>query len=416
LKLLGTKECNLIIDITCATRMPVNNTNDCQHAFVPFFKKIHFTCQACGREGTDFASSCTICRLFIHFRCPEFPRTMIISRHDHALSLIYSLHHQVKDFNNVFCKLCGQKVKTQYAAFSCQECDFVAHLYCAKACRRESLPEKSVDVVEKINPGEIQQYFIHPHNLILSHDQEVLLHDKLCDGCMHFIISAPFYNCTQCNFFLHTTCAQLPKEKKHILHQHTLALLPDGLFFCNACGHFRHGFTYSCDMCDFDMDVQCCSIPKTLKHEGHQHSLFLLVSSVKNCSACDHDYQIGIIRGIFVCTACDFALDFKCATLPLVTRHRYDEHPLALTYVVKDNSEEHYCLICEEEMSPKHWFYYCATCDFSTHPPCVLENYPYIKFGKTYKDKNHQHHALLFERLNTPLHVMLVARLLMTWL
>jgi len=86
------------------------------------------------------------------------------------------------------------------------------------------------------------------------------------------------------------------------------------------------------------------------------------------------------------------------------------------TYVVKDNSEEHYCLICEEEMSPKHWFYYCATCDFSTHPPCVLENYPYIKFGKTYKDKNHQHHALLFERLNTPLHVMLVARLLMTWL
>ncbi|XP_062165974.1 uncharacterized protein LOC133872481 isoform X1 [Alnus glutinosa] len=273
------EECDFIIDITCATDTHLNNIDDYQHIFVPIFKKIHFTCQACGQEGMDFASSCTICELLIHSRCVGFPRTMIISRHDHALSLIYSLHHQVKDFNNVFCKLCGQKVNTQYAAFSCQECDFVAHLYCAKACRSESLPENSVDVVEKINPGEIQQYFIHPHNLILSHDQE-LLHDKLCDGCMHFIISVPFYNCTQCNFFLHTTCAQLPKQKKHILHQHTLALLScapyaGGLFSCNACGRLRHGFTYRCDTCHFDMDVQCCSVPKTLGHEGHQHSLFL---------------------------------------------------------------------------------------------------------------------------------------------
>jgi hypothetical protein len=387
------EECDFIIDITCATRTQVKNTDGCQHAFVPFFKKIHFTCEACGREGTDFASLCTICRLFIHSRCAEFPRNMIISRHDHSLALIYnSLHHQVKDFNNVFCKLCGEEVKTQYATFSCQECDFVTHLYCAKACRRESLPEKSVDVMEKINVGEIQ-HFSHPHNLILSHEE--VLHDKLCDGCMHFIISSPFYNCMQCDFFLHTTCAQLPKEKKHILHQHTLALLPDvpyagGLFFCDACGRFRHGFTYRCDTCDFDMDVQCCSISKTLEHEGHQHSLFLPVISDKNCSACDHEYQIGSIRGIFVCTACDFALDFKCATLSLVARHNYDEHPLELTYAVKNNSEEHYCLICEKEMNPKYWFYYCATCDFSAHPQCVLGKYPYIKFGKTFKDERHQ--------------------------
>jgi hypothetical protein len=182
------EECDFIIDIICATRTQVKNIDDCQHAFIPIFKKIHFTCEACGREGMDFASSCNICGLLIHSRCAEFPRTMIISKHDHVLSLIYSLHHQVKDFNNVFCKLCGRKVKTQYATFSCQECDFVAHLYCAKECRRESLPKKFEDVAEKINPGEIK-HFGHPHNLILSHDQEVL-HDKLCDGCMH-VISQP---------------------------------------------------------------------------------------------------------------------------------------------------------------------------------------------------------------------------------
>jgi hypothetical protein len=396
------EECDFIIDITCATRTPVNNSNDCQHAFVPFFRKIHFTCEACGQEGMDFVSSCTICRLFIHSRCAGFPRTMIISRHDHTLALIYSLHHQVKDFNNVFCKLCDQKVKTQYAAFSCQECDFVAHLYCAKACRRKSLLGKSVDVMEKINPGEIQEYFIHPHNLILSHDQEALL-DKLCDGCMHFIISAPFYNCTQCDFVLHTTCAQLPKEKKHILHRHTLALLPKapypyGSFYCNACGCFHHGFTYSCVTCSFDMDVQCCSIPKTLEHEGHQHSLFLRVSSDKKCSACDNEYQYYNSKGIFVCTTCDFALDFKCATLPLVARHSYDEHSFALIYTAKDNSEEHYCLICEEKMNPKYWFYYCATCDFPAHLQCILGKYPYVKFGNTYKSIHHRHYVTFVQK------------------
>ncbi|XP_059462654.1 uncharacterized protein LOC132191579 [Corylus avellana] len=412
------EECDFVIDTTCAFRTQVNNTDNCQHAFVPFFRQIHFTCDACGREGTDFASFCTICRLLIHSRCAGFPRTVIISRHNHTLTLTYSLHHQVKDFNNVFCKLCDQKVKTKYAALSCQECDFVAHMYCAKAYRRESLSEKSVDecdfvahmycakayrreslseksvdVMEKIiNPGEIQ-HFSHPHNLILS--PEEVLHDKLCDGCMHFIFSAPFYNCMECNFFLHTTCAHLPKAKKHILHQHTLTLLPNapylgGLFFCNACGDNHHGFTYRCNTCEYDLDVQCCLVPETLKHDGHQHSLFLPASSNKNCSACDNDNEQPKV-GVFECTACDFTLGFECATLLLVARHKYDEHLLALTYVAEEDSKEYYCLICEKERDPKYWFYYCAKCDFPAHPQCVLGKYPYIKFGQTFESSYHQH-------------------------
>jgi hypothetical protein len=72
-------ECNFNIDITCATRTLIT-TEDCQHAFVPFLKKIHFTCEACGRQGTDFASLCTICRLFIHSICAGFSRTIRITK------------------------------------------------------------------------------------------------------------------------------------------------------------------------------------------------------------------------------------------------------------------------------------------------------------------------------------------------
>ena len=31
------------------------------------------------------------------------------------------------------------------------------------------------------------------------------------------------------------------------------------------------------------------------------------------------------------------------------------------------------------------------SCDFPAHRQCVLGKYPYIKFGRTYEDKNHQH-------------------------
>ena len=247
----------------------------------------------------DFASLCTICRLFIHSRCVGFSRTINISSHNHTLTLIYSLHRQVKDFNHVFCKLCGQKVKTEYAAFCCQKCDFVTHLYCAQQYSLfmgndlESLLENSVDVMEKINSDEIQ-HFSDPHNLILSHEE--VLNGKLCNGCMHSIISAPFYNCIRCNFFLHTVCAQLPKKKKHILHYHRLTFLPhapssDGVFTCGACGHSCRSFVYRCDVCNYHLDVQCSSISKTLKHEGHQHSLILAIISSKNCNACGHGYK-----------------------------------------------------------------------------------------------------------------------------
>jgi ribosomal protein L37AE/L43A len=144
------------------------------------------------------------------------------------------------------------------------------------------------------------------------------------------------------------------KKKNHILHQHMLTLHSDapyagGVYICNACGHSRHGFTYRCDRCDFDLDVQCCSIPEILKHEGHQHSIFLPVSSNKNCNACDHNHTYYKDTRVFICTTCDFALGFECATLPLVAKHKYDEHPLALTYVAENNSGEYYCLICEEK-------------------------------------------------------------------
>jgi hypothetical protein len=95
---------------------------------------------------------------------------------------------------------------------------------------------------------------------------------------------------------------------------------------------------------------------------------------------------------IFVCTDCKFTLCIRCATLPLVGKYLYDTHLLKLSYRREDDSEEYYCLICEKERDhPDYWFYYCDKCKFTVHPRCVIEDYPCMKFGSIYINKDHQH-------------------------
>uniref|UniRef100_A0A2N9J4E3 DC1 domain-containing protein n=1 Tax=Fagus sylvatica TaxID=28930 RepID=A0A2N9J4E3_FAGSY len=97
--------------------------------------------------------------------------------------------------------------------------------------------------------------------------------------------------------------------------------------------------------CRFYLDVQCGLVSDILTHKGHEHRLFLAITSDKqSCSGC------GSKRNeVFRCITCEFALDFKCATLPLTTRYEQHEHPFTLSYTAEDDSGEYYCDICEEE-------------------------------------------------------------------
>ena len=179
------------------------------------------------------------------------------------------------------------------------------------------------------------QHFSHEHDLKLL-DDEVLNNEK-CNGCVQ-AISPPFYSCVNCSFFLHESCAKLPKKKRHPLHQHLLTLFPKpcylkpydylnwSKFMCGACRHEGKGFNYMCETClwfrAFSLDVSCSLILDILTHPGHEHRLLLSsIESEHNCTCCDSK-----ISPIFCCTTCEFALGFKCATLPLTVRYNQHEH------------------------------------------------------------------------------------------
>lgn len=199
------------------------------------------------------------------------------------------------------------------------------------------------------------QHFSHQHDLIFNNE---IKDEELYDGCMG-LISTSCYNCAQCNFFLYSKCAQLPIKKRHELHQHQLTLISqaplfDGLFTCAACKYLSGGFAYRCDKSYFYLDLECCSILETLKHEGHQHTIFLAVNSNTRCHVCNCIY--GKKAAVFVCISCDFALGLECVSLPLVPKHRCDDHLLKLTYVADNHHKEYYCLICKERRDPNQWF------------------------------------------------------------
>jgi hypothetical protein len=409
--------CDFDVDIKCESRWRISAEDCHQHSLFLMRKQIQFTCEACGEESKDIAYLCSDCRVLIHRKCAQFSRTIKTSTHDHSLTRTYSLR-RVKKQENVLCLLCRKKVNTEYAAYYCRKCDYIAHMECANYFKVEDGDQNETTEVdanqlvhlvegidlakdERTGPWEIN-HFSHPqHNLILIDEKHVDV--KRCVACIQFIISTPFYGCAQCNFFLHYRCIKLPLTiKRGLFHGHPLTLISQdvntsGLFRCHSCRRNHNGFAYQCaeDCRWLQFDVQCCLIPEILEHKSHQHSLYLVIRShSETCNGCGEE-------GVnFRCTHCDkFTLCFRCATLPLVAIYEYHTHLLKLSYTCEDSDEEYYCLICEEERDhPDHWFYSCVKCKFTAHSRCVLGENPCINYGRTFIDKEHEHPLTIVQK------------------
>nr|XP_023903234.1 uncharacterized protein LOC112015105 [Quercus suber] len=391
----GCSRCNFNLHNRCAS-LPLTMTAKIHdHQLILLWRWIPFTCDFCGKKGEGLPYLCNLCGFWCHRSCASLPHKVKVVRHKHLLNLIHSL--QLHQSNSPFCYLCARNVDTNYGLYCCSKCDFFAHLNCVMdeiAVEDKNLlelkEEENEDVdfgrayeVKNIKEGEDKieiateiEHFSHEHSLKLI--DEVINNEK-CNGCVR-AIHPPFYSCAKCSFFLHKSCAELPQKIRHPLHQHPLTLLPQARnsrkwFWCDACWQCCNGFIYTCDVCWFELDVQCSLVEEFLTHPSHEHRLILSKTNYKqSCNSCGY-------RGnqVFSCTTCEFALDFKCVTLPHTTRYKQHEHPFALYYTAEDDSGEYYCDICEEERDPKHWFYSCANCSYLAHPRCILGKNPNCK-------------------------------------
>ncbi|XP_059311067.1 LOW QUALITY PROTEIN: protein VACUOLELESS GAMETOPHYTES-like [Lycium ferocissimum] len=168
-------------------------------------------------------------------------------------------------------------------------------------------------------------HFSHRHPLkisdILDEEDQVI-----CSGCEHDLSGGSAYTCTKnnCNFILHDSCFELPRQIKHKSHpKHTLSLLlssyNDGEYM-RACGNSGHAFTFHCEKCKFDLHVECASLPEIEEREDHQHPLTLCYSNL---------------------------------------------------FLGKGDEVDVMCYVCKRGVGKTCWFYYCLACKCGAHLDCV---------------------------------------------
>ncbi|KAK8364803.1 hypothetical protein V6Z11_A02G007000 [Gossypium hirsutum] len=403
----GCSPCKFVVHIECASQSPlqvIKSTNH-EHPFTLLLRQVPFTCDGCGTEGNHVAYTCGICNIIIHKNCISLPLIIKSKWHDHHL--LHTYFHHIEDFRVLNCLRCHDEVNTEHGSYYCSKCNGIFHVKCALKDKdsyeivenedeTEMPNESSIIVIESNDAGEATKikHFKHMHNLMSG--PFVGGYENSCDGCM-LPISDPFYYCSECVFFLHKACAELPKMKNVWHHdcKEPLALISDKAFVCQLCWHISNAFAYECCGCKRKTCLRCviALTPGARTCLKHEHPLFYYTKHNGKCNACGMTRHWGMaIQGAFCCKDCDFVLHLRCFSLPITARHKCDEHLLSLTHH-DDNSysEHHYCDICEGSRDPNYWFYNCATCDTSAHVYCVLRQYPFLKLRSIYEENDHPH-------------------------
>ncbi|GMP40947.1 hypothetical protein CsSME_00011219 [Camellia sinensis var. sinensis] len=387
------------------------------------------SCYVCLQQITGSAAyKCTNCSISIYFHepCAQLPAEMEHPMHpEHPLALLPVVPNKFRcDGCDIGCDYCihvkcSTKTKERESAIEVENIDEANLIHLPMADDSISAIDlflKQISMGDNKRETELN-HFSHHHPLILfdaqgdnnlCYENELLIlnelnKDKICNACVRKI-SAPFYSCGLCDFFLHKWCAELPNELEHPHHPHQLILLkkplePRGLFYCEGCDYYCNGFAFRCikEECmnyfNYYLNVKCAFLPKAIIHKVHEHPLFLKKDCISaGCAACPRKLWIFA----FGCDICNFNLHYTCALLPDTIKHRYDEHhPFSLIYApIQDGPDEYICEFCEDEIDPNWWFYHCIDCDQSACAKCICaerkEDHN-IKWGSTYNFDSHPH-------------------------
>nr|VDC85651.1 unnamed protein product [Brassica rapa] len=296
----------------------------------------------------------------------------------------------------------------KYGQYSCkdEDCSYILHSKCATHVmvwdgkELEWEPEEVVteDIAPFKNVGDgLIEHFGHEHHLKLEKYDSIRDAKKQCQACVLPIVLHDFYNCIQCDYFLHIVCAGLPRKLDHALHNHSIFLDPfpppnDSDFNhlqCSACSRTSSGFKYKCYEKDckihwFKIDVTCCLVPEYSTQKFHEHPIFIAPYNYDHeiypCNGCKRR----LTKTRLQCTLCEFSICYECATIPEELHYKHDEHPLTLCYG-EDTDGKYWCEECEKEVNPSEWFYTCNKCCITIHRTCLFGFYVYLKPGHTLK-------------------------------
>ncbi|KAL1200157.1 Protein VACUOLELESS GAMETOPHYTES [Cardamine amara subsp. amara] len=210
--------------------------------------------------------------------------------HAHLLSLVPKMI-------TFTCHLCG--LPDDRFPYECNLCDLSFHKDCG-----ESTPE--------IN------YSCHPKHLLKRFTRVPSYTDRKCCMCRNELRNV-FYHCSICNFSVDVDCANNPPPFTLVhpkIHEHSLILMTQRNFVCNACGMDDDPNPYVCPQCNFMIHRNCIDIPRVIKINRHAHRIFYnhcLDAGDWKCGVCHK--EVIWTCGAYSCSTChDFSIHLRCAT------------------------------------------------------------------------------------------------------
>ncbi|KAL1207025.1 Protein VACUOLELESS GAMETOPHYTES [Cardamine amara subsp. amara] len=359
-------------------------------------------CRICRGNLPKLYYYCLICNFAIDLICAKKEVKMKIEgskTHTHPLSLVPKMI--------IFtCHLCG--LPDDRFPYACNLCDLNFHKDCGES-------------THEIN------YSCHPKHFLKRLTQVPSYTDGKCCMCGNKLHNV-FYHCSICNFSVDVDCARNPPPFTLLnlkVHEHSLNLMPQRNFVCNACGMDDDPNPYVCSQCNFMVHRNCIDIPRVIKVNRHAHRIFYnycLDAGDWKCGVCHK--EINWTCGAYSCSAChDFSIHLRCATrfgiwdgidlegisentleiksyevieAGVIKHFSHEDHTLKLK---EENDEANdLCMLCKACIYPilSSPFYSCMECnDFIIHQKCAYlpkrkkdSLYKmWITLNKTYEDE-----------------------------
>ncbi|KAK8571951.1 hypothetical protein V6N12_028017 [Hibiscus sabdariffa] len=390
------------------------------HLLYDEYEKQEACCDQCNLHIDGWAFSCEICKFWLHESCGVQQLPPEISHHLHPQHSLRLIFEESNDFIHYFCNGCSSL--TRRCLYRCRDCNFNLDLICASSTTitTSHINESSCnlvgekDSIRKPKEGdEIKErnanlsthfeigYCNKGHPLIFY---EALEENEWNDRCCicRVEISDEAYACKSCRLYIHKICNRLLSEMTHPLHpQHSLKLFPwhaelcDSAFTCQECRGLNVGFAYVCYACDFTLDVKCATswVPKTetqrLKDMERESKLCLFNQHHKLGYA---NYVVNLPFYAPPCSFCDLDLSgpvYRCSKCGYSLHESCVGIPREMQIQFHLWNSGKTCLLCKVWLDYKI-SYSCVQCGLHLHVQCAKS------LKHVLKSKSHIHHLYYY--------------------
>ncbi|KAK6271489.1 hypothetical protein POUND7_008587 [Theobroma cacao] len=340
---------------------------------------------------------------------PKDGKRKEIQHYSHLHKLTFFKYTKIRNYgyNCSWCEKCLSEV-----CYGCVRCKFFLHELCRDKDKisfekfSSSTPQSIYSntlLTEEMEHNEVidgihtpQQLLIgpiiHRHPMRFYEVVEKSKKNHYCEAC-RLVHSGPCYSCTTSStahteYYLHEKSAKLPYEIQHPFHSsHPLILhtyhYRRGLIICDECRDVCRSLFYSCDECDFKLDVKCATLTthKTdvlqlkemervaeLNHFNHPHELVFGNCSdpvwTESCRVC----QLPMLGPAYFClnSRCSFKVHEFCLGMP--QKMQVPFHLKHMFFGKSDKSSQ--CYACRNQINI-FLNYSCKQCDLDLHPLCA---------------------------------------------